>query len=292
MTEKTINKKKDGLIAILKEMSDLTILKNEGWYRIPVKSAPKRWPPEWMAFYQPKLFGDDAYQIKYYGNVKDIRRVKRFDLFPNEISSIKAEQEYFQIFFDELLERPTPIISVRPRRIVFIPTTRVKFDDASIINDLFDDSPLEDKLWMELKRRTIDAERQWRVNGSNFIYYLDFAIFCKDGKIDVETDGDTYHLERSRVSKDNARDNYLQIDKWMILRFNTHQISTQFEKECLGKIQNGINTLGGLKSDSLIPRIFYTYGKMHSQQLSLFEKTITQYRNECDEESDVEFDNY
>lgn len=291
MAIKRVDQRIDGLIAILKEKSDLALLQNEGWYRIPIKSAPKRWPPAWMAFYQPKLFGDEAYQIKYYGNVKDIRRVKRFELFPNEIISIRSEQEYYQVFFDELLERPTPIICARPRRIVFIPTTRTKFEKALIINDLFDESPLEDKLWMELKSRTIDAERQWRVEGINLRYYLDFAIFCKNGKIDVETDGDTYHLERSRVSMDNARDNALQIDKWMVLRFNTQQISSQFETECLARIQNGINTLGGLKSDGMITRVFYTYGKSHSQQLSLFENAITQYRNECDQEGDIEHDN-
>ncbi len=283
---------KDGLIAILKEISDLTILKNEGWYRIPVKSAPKRWPPVWMAFYQPKLFGDDAYQIKYYGNVKEIRRVKRFDLFPNEISSIKAEQEYFQVFIDELLERPTPIYSVRQRRLVFISTSWQKFLNAAILNDLFDDSPLEEKLWLELKNRNIDAERQWRVKIANRHYYLDFAVFCKNGQINIETDGDTYHLERSRVSSDNARDNALQILNWKILRFNTKQLTTQFENECLSNIQDAINSLGGLKVDNIVSRIFYNNGNQHSQQLTLFEKNLQVYQIFSEEESDFELENY
>ncbi len=292
MTGKAINKENDGLIAILKEISDLAILKNEGWYRIPVKSTPNRWPPEWMAFYQPKIFGDDAYQIKYYGNVQDIRRVKRFDLFPNEISSIKAEQQYFQVFIDELLERPTPIYSVRQRRLVFIPTTWQKFLNAAILNDLFDDSPLEEKLWLELKNRNIDAERQWRVIIANRIYYLDFAVFCNNGQINIETDGDTYHLERFRVSRDNARDNALQIQNWKILRFNTKQLTTQFENECLCDIQDAINSLGGLKVDNIVPRIFYNNGNRHSQQMTLFEKTLQGYQLYCEEESDFELENY
>lgn len=290
MPKRRIKQNKDGLIALLKEISDLAILKNEGWYRIPVKSAPSRWPPEWLAFYQPQAFGDEAYQIRYYGTVKEIRKAKRFQLFPNELPSSKSDQEYFQIFLNELVERSTPILSARPRRLVFIPTTWSKFKSALIVNDLFDDSPLEEKLWLELKKRDIDAERQWRVKVSNMNYYLDFAIFCKNGQIDVETDGDTYHLERSQVSKDNARHNSLQIDKWLVLRFNTNQIVNKFETECLGSIQNGINRLGGLKTDNLISRIFYNNGQNYSQQLTLFESTIAQYRVESMEESDVVFD--
>jgi hypothetical protein len=39
------------LIALLKEKSDFAILQEQGWYRIPVASAPRRWPPKWLAFY-------------------------------------------------------------------------------------------------------------------------------------------------------------------------------------------------------------------------------------------------
>lgn len=283
---------KNGLIAILKEVADLAILKNEGWYRIPVKSAPSRWPPKWLAFYQPKPFEDEAYQIKYYGTVKEILKVKRYELFPNELPSNKSEQEYFKIFLDELEERSSPILSARPRRLVFIPTTREKFDNAVIINDLFDESPLEDKLWLELQNRKIDAERQWRVLVSNVNYYLDFAIFCRQGQIDIETDGDTYHMNRSQVLRDNARDNALQLDDWMVLRFNSKQIKDHFDNECLGNIQNGINRLGGLTTDNIVPRVFYNNGGQHSQQMTLFDKTLQGYRLEREEESDIDLENY
>ena len=43
------------LIALLKEKSDFAILQEQGWYRVPVKKAPKRWPPRWLAFYQPNV---------------------------------------------------------------------------------------------------------------------------------------------------------------------------------------------------------------------------------------------
>lgn len=261
----------DGLIAILKEKSDLAILQDQGWYRIPVISAPKRWPPLWIAFYQQKIFGDNAYCIRYFGQVKDITRARRREIFPNELPSQKSNKEYYLLHLAKLEERAVPIPSYRPRRLVFIPTTWAKFERAEQINDLFDDSPLEDQLWNELKRLTIDAERQWFVTLSDARYFLDFAFFCKQGRLNVETDGDAWHLDRERAPLDNARDNALHLNGWIVLRYNTHQIRESFQTECLRGIEAGINQLGGLSSDGLVPRVFYGKGKQSAQQLSLFD---------------------
>jgi very-short-patch-repair endonuclease len=278
---------KDGLVAILKDKSDLAILQEQGWYRIPVASAPKRWPPRWLAFYQPRNFGGDAYRIRYFGQVNDIRRAKRREIFPNEIASAKSEREYFILNLAKLEEREVPIPSYRPRRLVFIPTTWAKFEQAEQINDLFDDSPLEDKMWLEMKRLALEAERQWAVSLPQAAYYfLDFALFCKNGRIDVETDGDSWHLGRERAPLDNARDNALQIDGWTVLRYNTHQIRENFQAECLRGIEAGINKLGGLSSDGLVPRVFYTRGSGSVQQLNLFDGGDGGYSAEAPNEPD------
>jgi hypothetical protein len=56
-----------------------------------------------------------------------------------------------------MLERP--ILSLRLRRLIFIPTTWKKFSNAEQINNLFDDRPMEDALWTQLKQSNILAER-------------------------------------------------------------------------------------------------------------------------------------
>jgi hypothetical protein len=79
------------LVALLKDKGDFAILQEQGWYRIPVASAPRPWPPRWLAFYLPRAFGPDAaYTIRYYGEVEDIKVVKRSDLFPNELNSARS----------------------------------------------------------------------------------------------------------------------------------------------------------------------------------------------------------
>jgi hypothetical protein len=72
---------KEILVALLPRISSLDILKTEGWYHIPVESAPKGWPPTAMAFYQGRVFGkEEQYKIRYFGEVEQIDVVasKRF----------------------------------------------------------------------------------------------------------------------------------------------------------------------------------------------------------------------
>ncbi len=269
---KTVSQQADRgevLVALLKEKSDFFILQEQGWYRIPVASAPKRWPPKCLAFYQPKAFENEAFRIQWYGPVADIQIVPRSELFPNEFESAKSNQLYYKLTFKrlELLERP--ILSLRPRRLVFIPTTWEKFRSAEQINDLFDDSPLEDALWQQLKRSLIQAERQWELIAEEQRYFLDFALFCTKAPIAVETDGDTWHADPNRRNKDYLRQNAIESRGWHVLRFNSNEIREHMEAYCIPEIQNAINSLGGLSDEGLVPRIFYP--KTGATQLSLFE---------------------
>lgn len=258
------------LVAFLPNKKDFAILQDQKWYRIPVASKPKRWPPKHLAFYQPKAFGDDAFKIRYFGLVKNIEVVTRKEIFPNEIESERSQKQYYRLWLESLQEREQPIPSRLPRKIVFIPTTWDKFVLAEQINDLFDDSPLEDLLWGELKKLNISAERQWEVRTEAFNYRLDFAFFCTKGNLDVETDGDTWHLQPDRVGLDNCRNNDLESTGWHVLRFNTQAISEQRAEYCVPRIQETINKLGGLIEDGFVPRKFYPKADS-AQQLSLFE---------------------
>ncbi len=260
------------LVAIMKDKADFATLQEHKWYRIPVDSAPKRWPPHWIAFYQTKVFEQEAFAIKYFGRVRDIQIVNRRQLFPNEIPSARSEREYYQIWLDDLEHLERPIYSTRWRRIVFIPTTWRKFTQAVEINDIFDESPLEDRLWAKLKQLKISAERQWDLQVSDARYLLDFAVFCQKGSLDIETDGDTWHANRKRIPKDNQRDNALQSAAWHVLRFNGKQIRESVTEYCVPQITNTINRLGGLNDEGLVPRKFYNLPEGVGQQLTLLDK--------------------
>ena len=256
----TINQTSRGelLVAILNQQRDLDILRKHGWYRIPVVSAEKwlssRWPPRWLAWYQTKSFGNEAHAVRYFGEISSIRIVQRQQLFPEYRNDPKAHHRYYQLFVQSIELLPQPIFSRRLRRIVFIPTTWDKFVNAAEINDLYDESPLEDRLWAELKRRRIAAERQEFVAARGQDYALDFAIYCAKGKLDVETDGDFWHANAEKATLDNLRDNNLKTAGWRVLRFNTKQIQEQPVEYCIDTIVQNINGFGGLDEGRLIPR--------------------------------------
>lgn len=263
------------LVAIINNRRDFNLAYERHWYRIPVDSVEKllkkHWPPQWLAFYQTKIFGRDAHAINYFSRVIDIQRAHRRQLFPNESQDAKSDKQYYKLLLQPLQRLPEPIFSRRFRRIVFIATTTEKFFKAVEINDLYDESPLEDKLWAQLKQLEVQAERQEliEINGRN--YMLDFNIYCTKGKIDVETDGDSYHANRKKSAKDNIRNNDLTAAGWQVLRFTTAQIEQQMMSYCLPKIVETIEHLGGLDEGGLVPRRIDLNAPFGSRQLGLFD---------------------
>jgi very-short-patch-repair endonuclease len=261
------------LVAILNNRLDYSIIRERHWYRIPVSTVDKwikdRWPPKWLAFYQTMAFGDEKHAVNYFGEIQDIRKVHRWELFPDEPRDEKSKRQYYQIFIKTLETMPLPIYSRRFRRIVVIPTTWEKFSGAAEINDLYDESSLEDKLWAEFKRHRIPAERQEFVVARKHDYALDFAIYCIKNNLDIETDGDFWHANPEKAEQDNLRDHDLSSAGWKIFRFSEKQVQEQAAKYVINTVIENINKLGGLDEGKVIARKINPDGSPY--QPSLFD---------------------
>lgn len=248
------------IVGIVNTQSDFEIIQNEYWYRIPTDKAErlvkKRWPPKWIAFYYTNAIKDFPQMIIHYAKVSNIEAVTRQQLFPDEKENYKSNRNYYKLCFKRVEELPKPILSRRWRRIVFIQTTYKKFINAVEVNDLFDGSRLEDRLWAEFKRNGISAERQEVVKVDEKFYFLDFAIHCKKGKLDIETDGDYWHHKPEKAPKDNLRNNDLTSNGWSVIRFDSYQIKEKMETYCLPTIMTNINKLGGIEFDQLAMKRF------------------------------------
>ena len=246
------------LVAVMNNKRDFALAEQHNWYRIPVSSAARwlknSWPPQWIAFYLTKEFGQEAHSVRYFALVREIRKVIRRRLFPWEPENEHSSRTYYQLFFEPLQQLPRPILSRRYRRIVFIPTTWQKFAHALEINDLYEGSPLEDRLWAAMKRHQISAEREFFIKVGRQDFALDFAIFCENANIDVETDGDIYHANPQKGTEDHMRNNALEAAGWKVLRFNTPQIDEQLENYTVPKIVETINKQGGISEGKLLPR--------------------------------------
>ena len=264
------------LVAIINDQLDFTIVHDQHWYRVPIGSKEKwlkeRWPPKWLALYQTKIFGPEAHAINYYAKVVSIREVYRWELFADQAQDEKGMRRYYQLTLEPLQQLAKPIFSRRRRRIVFIPTTWEKFGSATEINDLYDGSALEDRLWAALKQLRIQSERQEFVTVKGNNYFLDFAVYCAAGKIDIETDGDAWHANPEKAALDNLRDNDLESVGWNQLRFSTHQIQEEMAEYCVPNIAKTINNLGGLVEEGkFAPRKIDLNSPDGSYQLGLFD---------------------
>ncbi|OQY28418.1 MAG: hypothetical protein B6244_07400 [Candidatus Cloacimonetes bacterium 4572_55] len=249
------NPKARVLIAIISSQEDMEIARDKNWYRIPEKSVKKWlnkcWPPEWIAFYQTKFFGKDAYSIRYFAQVFHIEQVYRWELFPDEPENEKTHSRYFRLWFGPLLNLSDPIFSRRWRRIIFICTIWKKFISAVEINDLYHGSKAEDRLWAELKRKNIPAEREEFIRIQNHFYALDFSIYCQEGKINVETDGEIWHKNETQLEKDRQRDEILSDAGWKVLRFDTKLVAEETAPYTLSRIVKNIDELGGPSETSI-----------------------------------------
>ena len=239
----------DTLVAIMNSVKDFEIARNHNWYRIPVKSAPpivKDKSIKYLAFYHTKIFKDEKYSIRWYAKVNNIDIVSRKDLFPDEKQNEKTGKKYYKVNFENFKQLTNPVISQTGRRIVFIPTNRYKLFFASELNDIFNNSPLDNELWNVFVKKNIFAEREFYINLNDKNFCLDFAIFCKKGNIDVECDGDEFHLKPEAVKNDKKRNNILSSNGWSVLRFTTDDIKYSL-KETVSCVQETIKTYGGIK---------------------------------------------
>lgn len=235
------------LVGIVPRKNLWNIIQEERWYHIPVESAPKNAKlAEYLGFYFPAVFGKELrYKVNFYAKVKKVNIVKRIALFPEEKEHERTNKNYFQFHLGKIKELPKPIPSMRWRRIVHIPTSCEKLFSAEEINDLYDTSPLEEKMYLEMKKRKIWAERQLYVKAGGQNFCLDFGIFCHRSNIDVECDGEKYHILPEALARDRERNNQLTSLGWHILRFTGKEINRSL-KNCLQTVERTIINLGGI----------------------------------------------
>ena len=240
------------LVALMPSAADFTIAREQNWYRIGVYNVDKlvrpRWPPVFVAFRFSSNFGSETNCITHYARVTELQRATRSELFPAEQQPNTREKQYYKLLLSPLEALPNLVLGIRWERYpVFISTTSDKLVKAKTVDDLFDASPLEDLLVAQLALAGIPVKRQKILNINGREYSLDFAIFCDKVKINVETDGDSWH-QAGTIEADNRRNNDLASTGWAVLRFNTKQIFESMDSYCIPTIRDAVQYWGGLKA--------------------------------------------
>jgi len=233
------------LVAVINNLRDFEIARDQGWYRIPVNRAPRRLGADYLAFYQTKVFGVEGWAVNYYAPVLRVRLARRRDLLPAEAGHPRAADEYYKIEIGPLQRLPRSIPSRRLRRITFIHTTLQRLLSAEEINDLWLGSEEEERLWTTFRENGITAERRWGLREEDDEdYAVDFALLCREGRMAVLCEGATWPAgvvlrERPPLDYD------LSAAGWTVLRFTARQIARSLP-DCLAAIQQAIAERGGL----------------------------------------------
>lgn len=142
------------LVAVMTDPRDLEIARLLGWYRIPLRNAPKVVAVDFLAFYQTAAFGEaERWQIRYLAPVQGHELTTRAELLRDEPDHPHAGQEYYKIQIGPLLELPQPIQAGRWRRITFFYTTGEYLLQAESINDLVVGTEERPILWRALRER-------------------------------------------------------------------------------------------------------------------------------------------
>ncbi len=157
------------LVSILPEQRDLEIARLLGWYRIPLKSAPKVVDVDFLAFYQTGAFGEEhRWKIEYICPVRGHELVTRAELFRDEPEHKRANEEYFKISLGGLERLNKPIVAGNWKRVTFLYTIGELLNRAATINELVVGSASRQVLWQSLRERLTTEQQTDRKGEQDF----------------------------------------------------------------------------------------------------------------------------
>jgi len=146
------------LVGILPERRDLKIARLLGWYRIPLRTAPKIVSVDVVAFYQTAAFGrKHQWCIESFAEVRGVEMTTRRELLKDEMNHPHAGEEYYKLSLGPVQLMGRPILAGRWKRITFLYTTGEYFYRAKTINDLVVKNEEREQLWHSLRERALQG---------------------------------------------------------------------------------------------------------------------------------------
>jgi hypothetical protein len=146
------------LVCFAPSPRDLEIARLLGWYRIPLRTAPKVIFVDYLAFYQPASFGDHGGAIEYVAEVRGHELTTRAELLRDEPDHPHAAEEYYKIQIGGLERLANPITTGKWKRLTFLYTTGEYLLNARTLNDLVVKTDERAVLWQSLRERAEQSQ--------------------------------------------------------------------------------------------------------------------------------------
>jgi hypothetical protein len=141
------------LVCLLPTLRDLEIARLLGWYRIPLRTAPKVVAVDYLAFYQASAFAERGGQIEFIAQVRGHELTTRGELLRDEKDHPRAKEEYFKIQLGGLEKLSEPIKTDKWKRLTFLYSTGEYLQNAKSLNDLVVEGEERQLLWKSLRER-------------------------------------------------------------------------------------------------------------------------------------------
>jgi len=151
------------LVCLIPSTRDLEIARLLGWYRIPLRTAPKVVAVDYLAFYQPAAFGERGGQIEFIAQARGHELTTRGELLRDEKDHPRANEEYFKIQLGGLEKLREPIRADKWKRLTFLYSTGEYLLNAKLLNDLVVQNEERDILWKNLRERA-ENEQLYKVD--------------------------------------------------------------------------------------------------------------------------------
>src|SRR3989337_2301251 len=173
------------LVVVVTNPRDLEIARVLGWYRIPVKSAPKVVAVDYLAFYQTAGFGEqERWRIHFIAPVRGHELTTRAELIRDEPDHPRAGEEYYKIQLGPLQALSHPVQADQWRRITFLYTTGELLHQAQIVKDLVVRDDERAFLWQSLRERALRSGDESASDLPEDQFLLDPLILAMLGGLD------------------------------------------------------------------------------------------------------------
>jgi len=151
------------LVCLIPTPRDMEIARMLGWYRIPLRTAPKVVAVDYLAFYQPSAFAERGGQIEFIAKVQGHELTTRAELLRDEASHARAKEEYYKIQIGGLEKLSNPITTDKWKRLTFLYSTGEYLLNAKTLNDLVVNGNEREVLWRSLRERA-ESEQLYKVD--------------------------------------------------------------------------------------------------------------------------------
>ncbi len=142
------------LVAIMPSLKDLEIARVLGWYRIPLRMAPKIVDVDYIVFYQTGNFPEGhGSLIESYAEVLGHELTTRAELIRDEPGHPRANEKYYKLQLGQIDSLPKPILAGKWKRITFFYTLGNLVNQAETINELVVKTDEREILWKSLRER-------------------------------------------------------------------------------------------------------------------------------------------